>query len=329
MRKQSKRGGSGAPPDLQGLAVFARVVEARSFSGAARALGTTTSAVSKRVARLEERLGVRLFARTTRRVELTEAGSTLYGHATRVLRELEDAEAAVAALEGAPRGTLRVSAPVILGERHLAPLVPGLLARFPELRIALSLSDRFVDLFAERYDVAVRVGTLASQDASLVGARAGATHPVVCASPAYFANRGTPETPADLVAHDCLRYSLVAASREWRFRRPDDGRELTVPVTGNLEVDHGGAIREAAIGGLGIAYLPDFLVNDALASGALVSALDAWRQAALPVNLVFARAPRTPPKVRAFVDWVRPRLRARLEAGGGAGKARTAGTAAG
>ena len=288
--------------DLQGLAVFAKVVDARSFSGAARAFGTTTSAVSKRVAKLEERLRVRLLSRTTRRIALTEAGAELYAHAVRIVAEVAEAEDAVAKLGGNVRGTLRVSAPVIFGERHVAALVPSLLAAHPDLRIEMSVTDRYVNLAEEGFDCAVRIGALG--DSSLVAVRIGEVESAVCASPAYLAARGTPKAPHDLAAHECLRFSLISAAREWRFRGPDM-RELSVPVTGRLTMNSGGALLTAAIAGAGVSRLPMFLVEEALARGDLVEVLAAFKTKPSPIHIMYASTPHVPPKLRVFVDGLR------------------------
>ena len=307
MRPQSR---SPALGDLQDIALFVRVVEGRSFSAAARTSGATTSAVSKRIARLEERLGARLLERTTRKVAPTDAGAAFYSRAARILADVDEAEHAVASLGGAPRGTIRVSAPVIFGERHLAPILPTFLQRYPDVRVDLALSDRFVDLVEEHFDVALRIGPLG--EASFVRVRVGGTASIVVASPGYLARSGRPEAPADLADHNCLRYSLITAAREWRFK----GRrgEISVPVVGNLEVNHGGAMREAAIAGLGIARLPHFLVADGLASGALEVLLSEFRLPPAGVHLVYPRGAAPLPKVKAFIETMGAALRDRLRA---------------
>jgi DNA-binding transcriptional LysR family regulator len=302
MRKQS------SPLESSDLAIFARVVELRSFSAAARATGTTTGAASKRVARLEERLGARLFERTTRRVLPTEAGAAFYARVTRILSDVDEAENEIATLGGEPRGTLRISAPVILGERHLAALLPPFLLRHPELRIDLSLGDHFVNLVADRIDVALRVGALA--DSSLVKKRVGVVASLVVAAPSYLERAGRPETPIDLARHNCVRYSRIIAAREWRFMRR--GKVVSVPVVGNLEVDHGGAMREAVLAGVGIARLPDFLVADGLREGRLVPLLEEYALPPNGIHLVYPSGAAPMPKVQAFVEEIGDALKARL-----------------
>ena len=291
--------------DLQEFAVFSKVVETKSFSAAARSFDTTTSAVSKRIAKLEQRLGVRLLSRTTRRVSLTEAGAALYAHALRILADVAEAEDAVARLGGSIRGTLRVSAPTI-GERHVASLLPRLLAAHPDLRVEMSLTDCFVNLAEEGLDCAVRIGALG--DSALVGVRIGDVESAVCASPSYLAARGTPRTtnpPPDARVHPLPPISMA---REWRFRG-EDMRELSVPVTGRLLLNSGAAIATASIAGAGVARLPLFLVEDALAGGGTSSSrcLRDWRRRSHPrLHVVYASTPsRDSEAIRAFIKLMR------------------------
>lgn len=285
--------------DVQSLVIFARVIRDRSFSRAAAALGTSTSAVSKRIARLEQRAGARLLARTTRHVAPTEAGLALYERCLRILREVEDAELLVAGLAATPRGLLRLSVPVYFGEVYVAPLIAELLQREPELRVELSLSDRFVDLIAEGFDLAVRIGELSG--ASLSARKLAVTRVVLCASPDYLARRGRPLTPKDLIDHDCLRYSLDPIRHSWRFRGKK-GEPIVIPVTGPLESNHGGSLREAAIAGLGLVLSPSFYVAEALESGALVTLLDEYCDVELGVFAVYPTGKLVPPKTRVCID---------------------------
>jgi DNA-binding transcriptional LysR family regulator len=310
--------------DVQMLVIFARVIQDRSFSRAAAELGTSTSAVSKRIARLEQLAGARLLARTTRHVAPTEAGLVLYERCLRILREVEEAELIVAGLTKAPRGLLRLSAPVYFGEVYVAPLIAELLQRELELRVELSLSDRFVDLVAEGFDLAVRIGALSG--ASLSARKLAVTPVVVCASPRYIARRGRPVAPKDLINHDCLRYSLDAVRHSWRFRGKK--REaIVVPVTGPLEANHGGSLRQAAIAGLGLACLPSFYVAEALERGTLVTVLDEYCADELGVFAVYPEGKLVPPKTRVCIDYLAKALPASLVTGrdcprGGAGALR-------
>ncbi|MEO8606071.1 MAG: LysR family transcriptional regulator, partial [bacterium] len=285
---------------LTGLMVLAAVAEARSFSAAARALGVSKSAVSKQIGRLEEAVGARLLQRTTRRVSLTEAGAALQARGTRILAELDGAEADLGALGGAPRGRLRVSAPMSFGQRHIAPRLPEFLAAHAGLSVELELGDRFVDLVAERFDCAVRIADL--PDSTLVARRLAPARRVVCAAPDYLARRGTPRTPDELRQHDCLDYSYLAAPGGWPFRR---GRAVhRVAVRGPLVSNNGEALRAAAIAGMGIALLPTFIVGDDLRAGALVALLtahDSWDAA---IYAIYPPTRHVPPKLRAFIDFL-------------------------
>lgn len=290
------------------MVIFARVVETRSFTAAARALGTTTSAVSKRIARLEERLGARLVERTTRRVSPTDAGVAFYERCARILAEIDDAEIAVAQLGAEPRGTLRVSVPVIFGELYIAPLVAEFSKRFPEVRLDMSLSDRHVNLLEEGFDMAVRVADL--HDSSLVAKKLTTVSAVVAGAPKYFARYGVPKTPTDLGAHECIRYSLMTSQREWRFRVKN--KDVSIPVRSRFQTNHGGAIREAAIAGLGLARLPYFAVARALADGELVAVLKDYSLGELGVFAVYPAGKQPRPTVRAFTDFLAEKLPAHL-----------------
>jgi DNA-binding transcriptional LysR family regulator len=303
--------------NLQAMAAFVRVVESHSFTKAAGRLDTTPSSVSKRIALLEDHLGVRLLDRSTRRVALTDVGSEFYRRCSQILAEVEDAESAVSCLRKTPRGLLRVSGPVIFGELHLVPLVPEFLARWPEVQVDLSLNDRVVNIVDEGFDLAVRIGVLS--DSSLVARKIARIRGVVCGSPAYLSAHGSPETPSDLVAHNCLRYTLVSAQQEWRFRGPEG--VYSVPVRGTFQSNHGGAIRDVALGGVGLAHLPQFIVEDAIARGALRPILEAWDTGEIGVHCVTPPGRHPAPKVVALVDFLAEKLPPRLRAG--AGRARS------
>jgi DNA-binding transcriptional LysR family regulator len=292
--------------DLADMAVFAAVVRAGSYTAAARAAGTSKSAASKAVARLERRLGTRLLHRTTRSLALTEAGRALEARAARMVEEAGAGAEAVGALASAPLGTLRVNGPVVFGEMHLAPALPQLLARHPGLRVELALTDQLVDAVAGGWDVVVRIAPLA--DSALAIRRLARDRRVVVAAPAYLARRGTPRTPEDLRAHDCLHYTNVTRAVEWRFRGP--GGALSVPTTGTLEANHGLALREAAVAGAGVGVFPEFMVAAELREGRLVELLAAHE---LPrrtaIHALYSRGRPTPPKVRVFLEHLAERLR--------------------
>ncbi len=290
---------------LAAIEAFVRVAEAQSFSEAARRLRSSKSAVSRNVGALESELGVRLFHRTTRSLTLTEAGRGYFERATRILADLEEANLAVSQLQSAPRGRLRVSAPMSFGFLHLAPALPDFLARYPEVAVDLAMNDRFVDLIDEGFDVAVRIGAL--EDSSLIARRLAPIRRVVCASPAYFEARGLPLSPEDLKGHECLFNSNIASSQEWRFTAPD-GKSWPVEVKGRLSANNGDALRAAALQGLGIVNLPTFIVGGDLQAGALVTALDEFISQNMAMSAVYPHSRHLQPKVRAFVDFLADRF---------------------
>ncbi len=289
--------------DLVGLASFAQVVETRSFTAAAAALAVSKSAVSARVARLEDRLGVRLLHRTTRRVSPTDAGLALYAHAARMVAAADEAAELAEGASSEPRGLLRVSAPVRFSDLYLAGPVAELLATHPAMRVELVTSDRLVDLIAEGFDVAVRISAL--KDSSLVAKKLAIDRLVVVASPAYLARAGVPRTPAELVHHECLRSSHLSAGGEWGFRGVSSGDRLV--GGGRFASSDAGVLIEAAAAGLGLAVLPSSMVARDLAEARLV-ALDGFPGRELGVYAVHPHRRHVPPKVRTFVDLLAARF---------------------
>ncbi|SMF09804.1 DNA-binding transcriptional regulator, LysR family [Tistlia consotensis] len=282
------------------MEVFVRVVQAKSFSEAARSLGLSPSAVSKQIGRLEDRLGARLLNRTTRQLSLTEIGAAFHERAERIVNDIAEAERAVSHLHGAPRGQLKVNAPVAFGIDHLAPLLPGFMAENPEVSVDLSVNDRFVDLVEEGIDVALRIGELA--DSSLIARRLAANRRVVCAAPSYLERRGTPASTADLKRHNCLVYTYRQQRRDWHFDGPG-GHEL-VTVNGDLETNNAQVLRMAALGGLGIVLLPLWLVGPDLTEGRLIEVLPQYHVPDSSIYAVWPAGRHLSPKVRAFVDHI-------------------------
>jgi DNA-binding transcriptional LysR family regulator len=290
--------------NLTGMAIFARVVEARSFTAAAAALDLSKSAVSKQVARLEDRLGARLLNRTTRRLSLTEVGAAFYERCARILAEVEDAELAVGRLQDAPRGTLRINAPMSFGQLHLAPAVADFLNGHPGLAIDLTLNDRIVDLVEEGYDVAIRISRLA--DSSLIARRLVPSRRVVCGSPAYFERHGVPRHPADLRRHNCLLYSYLPSAEEWRFIGPDG--PAAVRVSGTLRANNGDALEAAMLTGLGVALQPTFIAGRDLQAGRLVAVMPDYVDESASVYAVYPHSRHLSAKVRAFIDFLAARF---------------------
>lgn len=287
-------------------AVFFAVVEANGFGAAARRLETTPASVSRRVKALEQRLGVRLLQRTTRKLSLTDAGERYFNEARRLMRELDELELALSAGGREPEGELRVVAPMSFGQRRLAPLVARFAAQHARLRVSLVLEDRETDLIDAAADLAIRIGYPA--DSSMV-ARAIAPMPrYACASPDYLARRGTPESPQDLLRHDCLHYNLIPEREEWSF--VDGGSEQTVSIRGSFCSNNGDVLAEAAIQGLGITLLPQFIVESALADGRLVRVLDRFERAPLTLFALYPSRQHVPAKTRAFLGFLMRHLRA-------------------
>jgi len=307
MSDHAKTGRIKRPPTdrLAALGTFAKVVELNGFSAAARDLGLSKSAVSKLVACLEDEMGARLLNRTTRRLSLTEAGLAFYQGAQRVLAEAEAAEAAVTHLSAAPRGVLRVNAPMSFGQRHIAPALPAFMAEFPELAVELDLNDRAVDLIEEGYDVALRIMRLT--DSSLIARRLAPSRSILCAAPAYLERRGTPLRPEDLARHDCLVYSYQSSGKHWVFQGPGGARRVRVP--GRLRANNGEALLQAALGGLGIALLPSFICGEAVRAGQLRQLMPEWNERGeIDVNLVYPANRNLSPKVRVFIDYLAARF---------------------
>ncbi len=291
--------------DLNSMAVFARVVEENGFTQAALRLGMSKSAVSKSVSQLEDRVGARLLQRTTRRISLTDVGAAFYERCARILAEAEEAELAVSRLQTAPRGTLRISAPMSFGRSHLAPAVAEFLCQYSELRIDMQLSDRVVDLVDEGYDLAVRIARLT--DSSLIARRLCPAPRVTCAAPSYLARHGTPRHPSELSNHNCLLYSYLSTGDTWHF--PDrDGSDIAVAVTGSFRANNGDVLLEGAIAGVGVASAPAFMAAPALADGRLVEILPDYRDFSAAVHAVYPHNRHLSVKVRAFIDFLADRF---------------------
>jgi DNA-binding transcriptional LysR family regulator len=291
---------------FQEMRVFTAVVDAGSFVAAADALEMSKPAVSRHVAELERRLGVRLLHRTTRRLSLTAEGEVFLARCRELLAGVDEAEAEVSARGGSAVGLLKVSAPVSFGIRHLAPLWAEFMARHPQLTLDLTLTDRFIDLVDEGFDMAVRVARLPSS--SLVSRRLASTRMVLCASPDYVRKRGAPGRPADLAAHAVLGYSLFATGDTWEFEGPD-GTE-SVRVRPRMQTNSGDTCVAVSVGGGGIVLQPLFLVGEALESGALVEVMPGYRSVELGIYAVYPTRKHMPPKVRLLVDHLAERLSA-------------------
>ena len=293
---------------LDAMSVLLAVVEEGSLSAGARRLRAPLATVSRKVADLERHLHARLLGRTSRRVQLTDAGRAYVASVKRILEQVEEAERDAAGEYSAPRGELHVTAPTMFGRTHVLPLAVDFLKAHPEIDLRLLLNDRQVNLVEEHIDVAIRIGHLADSDLRVT--RLGEVRRVVCASPAYLARRGTPAVPDDLPAHDGITFRGFANAPEWRYRG-DNPIWAAEPHT-RLAVNSTECAVSAAVAGLGIARLLSYQIEDELRSGSLVPILEEFGPPAMPVSLVYPEAGLLPHKVRAFLDWAAPRLRARL-----------------
>lgn len=290
---------------LASMEAFVRVAESRSFSEAARRLRSSKSLVSRQVAALEAELGVRLFHRTTRSLSLTEEGRGYHAQIARILAEIEEANLSVSQAQAAPRGRLRVSAPMSFGILHLAPAIRDFLARYPEVELDLSLNDRYVDVVDEGFDVAIRIGRLA--DSSLVARRLASNRMILCASPGYVTQHGAPKDPDELKRHQCLCYSTNSLTPEWVFARTD-GTPWPVQIDGPLHANNGDVLRCAALQGLGVVYLPSFIVGQDVQAATLVSLLPEFIPTDTAIHAVYPHTRHLSPKVRAFIDFLAARF---------------------
>jgi len=264
------------------LRIYVAVIHAGNFTAAAEQLMLSKQYVSRRMAALEASLGSQLLIRNTRKLSVTEAGMLFLTHAQRILDDIHEAEQAMSTRRQALHGTFRISMPMSFGMSHLSPLIAQFLAQHPALRFHIELADRYVDMIGEGFDMAIRIGALA--DSTLIARRLGEQRRLICASPAYLARAGTPDTPDDLPQHACLRYGREALSG-WELQQA--GKSKSVMVQGPMLSNNGEVLRDAAIAGLGLVLLPGFIVEPALRRGELVSVLEAYQPAPLCLNAVY------------------------------------------
>ena len=290
------------------IVAFVRVADARSFTVAAEQLGLSRSAVGKCVARLENQLGVRLLHRTTRSVTPTDDGEIFHSRCVRILADLKEVELAMASRSEQPRGRFRVDLPVSFGRLHVLPLLHRFMARWPELAVTVTLTDRYADLVEEGIDLAVRIG---GEDDSRLVARTLAQHRLVtCATPGYLAAHGRPATPADLAGHSCLAFTHAGRPVDWRFRiasRTDRAENVamdlrSLPVHGRFCASNAESLRDAALAGYGVSQLATFLVGDDLRAGRLVPVLEPYAVDGAPIRVVYPTGRHLSPKVRRFID---------------------------
>ncbi|MGH6815617.1 MAG: LysR family transcriptional regulator [Hyphomicrobiaceae bacterium] len=296
---------------LDAMAVFVAIAEAGSLTGAARRLKSPLTTVSRKLAALEEHLGVQLVLRTTRRLAPTEAGTRYLRSCKRLLGEIEDAERDAAGTHGTPHGDLHITAPIVFGRRHVLPIVRAFLAEHPQVDIGLQLLDRPVSLIDEGLDVAIRIGHLT--EASLVATRLGIVRWVICASPRYLQTRGTLRTPSDLKRHDCIMMASTGSAAEWSF--PSGIRERRTAIRARLTVNTAEAALDAARAGLGLTRVLSYQAEPAIALGKLRIVLADFEPPAIPVSLIYPEGRFMPAKTRAFIAFAVPRLRRLLASG--------------
>jgi len=288
---------------FEDMRLFVQVMESRSFTAAAEQLGLSKQYISRRLMQLESRLGARLLNRSTRRLDVTALGQSYYESAVRLLAEVEEVEQGIAGQGAQPKGTLRLSAPLSFAVAHLGSLIPLFLQRYPEVTVEVDLSDRPVDLLGEGFDVVLRIGVL--EDSSLIARRIATIPRVYCASPAYLAARGIPNHPDELGEHDCLPYGH-ARQVQWRFQ--GKGKQISVGVTGRIRANNGELLRDAAIAGMGITYLPSFIVGDAVAAGTLHTVLDEYATEPLELSAVYPQHRQSSRPVQVLIEFLREQL---------------------
>lgn len=293
---------------LEAMSILIEAADAGSLSAAGRRLNMPLASVSRKVSDLEAHLRTRLFNRSSRSLTLTDAGQTYLAAAKRILEEVDGAERAAAGEYSAPRGELIVTAPVVFGRMHVLPVVTALLQAYPEVDVRLVLANRLVHLLDDHVDVALRIGPLA--DSSMVALRVGAIRRVACASPAYLAARGTPQTLQELASHDCVSFLAPGSPAAWTFNIGKE--EVAVPIRSRLTVTMAEAAIDAAISGVGITRVLSYQVSNAVRDGKLAVILQAFEPAIWPVSLLHTGQGLLPLKLRAFLDFTAPRLKERL-----------------
>ena len=296
---------------LEAMSVVVAVTETGSFSAASRRLGAPVATVSRKVADLEKRLKAELFQRSSRRMTLTDAGRDYVEACKRIMEQVDDAERHVSGEYRSPKGDLAVTTPWGIGHTHLLPLAVEFLNDFPGVGLRLLLTDRIVDTAEESIDVAIRIGSL--PESSMIATRIGSIRVVVCASPAYLAARGRPQTPDQLRDHDCIAINPVFSPNAWRFR--DGERDCLIPIRSRLCVNTSEAAVIAAVAGAGLTRVMSYKMDAARRAGRLELLLETFELEPLPISIVYSPRKPVPLKLRAFLDWMTPRLKARLAFG--------------
>jgi len=289
---------------LEGMTVFAAVVDAGSFTAAARQLRASKAAVSTQVQKLEDRLGVRLLNRTTRSLSLTDEGRAFYEHSRRILDEAREAIDALDNADAAPRGVLRINAPMSFGTMHLGPAIADFMLTYPEIEVDLALNDRHIDVIEDGFDVAIRISRL--PDSSLIARRLAPCRRVLLASPAYWDRKGRPAHPSDLKNHDALIYDYLLEPDTWTFKGPEG--QISVIVSGRMRANNGEVLLDAAKRGLGVCLAPTFFCCGEVRGGELEIVLSEFEDDPISVYAVYPHRRHLSPRVRAFVDFLADRF---------------------
>ncbi|MGI1670641.1 MAG: LysR family transcriptional regulator [Neptuniibacter sp.] len=296
---------------LKAMTTFVKIVDCGSMSAAAEKLSMSQSSVVRTLAALEEVLGVQLLIRTTRRLNLTEEGREYYRRCRQILHEVEDAENALNQKQSNPTGLLRVTAPVTFGRMHLSPVINEFLEQFPNMEIELILLDRVVDLLEEGIDIALRIGSL--PDSTLIAKPVGTLGHIICASPDYIAKAGMPESPTEIINHDCIHLTALNSAPEWPFY--DRGSVNKIRIAGKFKTNHVEAARDACCDGLGIGQFLSYQVGPHIAQGKLIAILEDYSLPPLPINLVYPHSRQQSSRSRVFIDWAQPLLKRRIAEG--------------
>jgi DNA-binding transcriptional LysR family regulator len=282
---------------ITSMTTFVKVVDTGGFSAAARALNLSPSVVTNHIQSLEERLGVRLLNRSTRKVSLTEIGQAYYDRSVRILEELDNADGVAEALQSKPRGILRLNTSVAMPS-IIAPVIAEFVARYPEASVSIVATSRTVDLVEEGFDMAIR--SVPTPHSSLIIRHLASYRFVVCGAPDYFASRGKPERPTDLVQHNCMSYPDAPWGTDWYFASSD--ADQAVPITGNLQANNVDSLRQAALLGQGLIYMPTFLISDEFKSGRLVAVLTEFPTVERSIDAIYPHRQHLSAKVRGFID---------------------------
>jgi DNA-binding transcriptional LysR family regulator len=293
---------------LEAMSIIVAVSETGSFSAASRRLKKPVATISRMVAVLEARLQAQLFQRSSRQMTLTDAGRSYIEACKRIIAQVDDAEREVSGEYRVPKGDLAITSPWGLGHMHLMPIAIEFMSAYPEIALRLVLTDRIVDTVEENIDISIRIGHLA--DSNLIATKVGSVRFVLCASPAYLAEHGHPSDPADLASHDCIGIDGMAPQRSWKFVK--EGREIVAPIRSRLTVSDSEAAVDAAVAGAGITQVMSYKMEAARRAGQLVRMLEDYEQEPWPVHVVYAERKPVPLKLRAFLNWMTPRLKARL-----------------